>query len=216
MKDSLELVRHKMVTEQIENRGISDHNVLSAMRKVPRHLFIPQVYRHRAYCNGALPIDENQTISQPYIVALMTQSLEIRGGEKVLEIGTGSGYQAAILSEMGAKVFTIERIPRLASQARETLEKLGYGNVAVIAGDGTLGWQEYAPFDRIIVTAAAPEIPQKLVAQLKEDGIMVIPVGSRLHQTLKIIRRKGDKALSKDSVGCVFVPLIGIQGWHKV
>ena len=204
-----------MVEDQLIKRGIKDEKVLEAMRRVPRHLFIPPAMQHRAYVNGALPIDCNQTISQPYMVALMTESLRLKGGEKVLEIGTGSGYQAAVLSELGAKVFSIERQVQLATQARRTLERSGCQNVAVIAGDGTLGWPEYAPYDRIIVTAGSPSIPESLVGQLTDGGILVVPVGGKNHQTLKIITRKGDKATSSDSVGCIFVPLIGIHGWKK-
>jgi len=202
-----------MVEEQLEQRGIMDQKVLAAMRKIPRHQFVAPAMHHRAYINGALPIDCNQTISQPYMVAIMTEALKLGGGEKVLEIGTGSGYQAAVLAELGAKVFTIERMPQLATQARAKLEQSGYGNVAVISGDGTLGWPEFAPYDRIIITAGAPTIPENLLGQLNDGGIMVVPVGGKNHQTLKIIQRKGDKASSADSVGCVFVPLIGIHGW---
>ena len=202
-----------MVEEQLAKRDIKDARVLAAMRKIPRHLFVAPAMQHRAYVNGALPIDCNQTISQPYMVAIMTEALRLRGGEKVLEIGTGSGYQAAVLAELGAKVFTIERMPQLATQARTKLEQSGYGNVAVISGDGTLGWPEFAPYDRIIITAGAPAIPEKLLNQLNEGGIMVVPVGGKDHQILKIIQRKGDTASSSDSVGCVFVPLIGIHGW---
>lgn len=213
MIDLTQSARLKMVKDQLQDRDIKDIRVLQAMSKVPRHLFIPPSMRHRAYINGALPIEENQTISQPYMVALMTQALEIKGGEKVLELGTGSGYQAAVLAEMGAKVYSIERIPKLATQARKLLEELGYHNVAVIAGDGTLGWQEYAPFDRIIVTAAAPDV--LLLNQLKDGGIMAVPIGDKDRQTLKIFRKIGEKYSSVDSVGCVFVPLIGIHGWKK-
>ena len=215
MNESLENSRRKMVEQQLRQRGVSDEKVLAAMLKVPRHLFVAPALRMKAYSNSALPIDENQTISQPYMVAVMSQALKIQGGEKVLEIGSGSGYQAAVLAEMGAKVFSIERIPRLATQARKLLESLGYLNVAVIAGDGTLGWPEYAPYDRIIVTAGAPAIPDTLLAQLKDGGIMVVPVGDKYNQTLKIIRRTGNAAFTTDSIRCVFVPLIGAEGWNK-
>lgn len=204
-----------MVEKQLQARGISDEKVLAAMSKIPRHLFVAPSLKMKAYSNSALPIEESQTISQPYMVAVMTQALQIKGGERVLEIGAGSGYQAAVLAEMGARVFTIERIPRLATAARKLLESLGYQNIAVIAGDGTLGWPEFAPYDRIIVTAGAPNIPEKLLAQLKDEGIMVIPVGDKFGQTLKIIQRKGNTAITRDSVKCIFVPLIGKEGWDK-
>ena len=215
MNDNFTEARRKMVESQIMTRDISDQRVVKAMLKVQRHHFVSQALQHRAYINGALPIDENQTISQPYIVAKMTEALQIRGGEKVLEIGTGSGYQAAVLAEMDARVFTVERFPKLATQARRRLENAGYQNVLVIAGDGTMGWPEFAPYDRIIVTAGAPSIPDKLTAQLKNGGIMVIPVGGKDSQRLKIITRRGDTAMARDSIGCVFVPLIGLYGWKK-
>ena len=215
MKDNFTESRRSMVESQILTRDITDQRVIQALLKVPRHHFVPQALQHRSYLDGALPIDENQTISQPYIVAIMTEALQIRGGEKVLEIGTGSGYQAAILAEMGARVYTIERFTKLATQARRKLESAGYQNVLVIAGDGTMGWPEFEPYDRIIVTAGAPSVPEKLTAQLKNGGIMVIPVGGKDLQKLKIITRRGDTAVARDSIGCIFVPLIGLYGWEK-
>jgi protein-L-isoaspartate(D-aspartate) O-methyltransferase len=204
-----------MVLKDIQGRGISDRRVIEAMKKVPRHLFIDSNFSHLAYCDKALPLDDDQTISQPYIVALMTQYLKLEGDEKVLEIGTGSGYQAAILAELSGKVFTIERIHKLAQRARIILERLEYHNVVVVAGDGTLGLSEFSPFDRIIITASAPEIPMRLLSQLKDGGIMVLPVGNRNIQKLKVVEKNGDNITVKDHIGCVFVPLIGKDGWKN-
>ena len=166
----------KAMVELLRKRGIKDENVLRAMEKVPRHLFVPEAFIHYAYEDSALPIGFYQTISQPYTVALMTEALEVKPGDKILEVGTGSGYQAAILAEMGAKVFTIERFEELLKTALETLSKLGY-NVIGMVGDGSIGWSEFAPYDGIIVTAAAPKIPKSLVNQLKVNGHLVIPIG---------------------------------------
>jgi protein-L-isoaspartate(D-aspartate) O-methyltransferase len=206
-------LRDMMVDYQLIPRGIKDERVLNAMRKVPRHLFMPEAIRYGAYDDMALPIGEGQTISQPYMVAIMTELLELKGDEKVLEIGTGSGYQAAILSELAKEVYTIERIEALADRARKHLEDLGYNNVYVIAGDGSLGFEEKAPFDRIIITAAAPDIPEPLIKQLSEGGIIAAPVGDRFSQTL--IKAKKEKgAVSKEyHTPCVFVPLVGEYGW---
>lgn len=204
-----------MVEEQIVSRGITDSGVIGAMQTVPRHLFVGASMRNRAYNDSALPLEANQTISQPYIVALMTQSLRLTGTEKVLEIGTGSGYQAAILSTLARKVFTIERLPELARKARATLEKHGYGNVVVTSGDGTLGWAKFAPYDGIMITAAAPRLPVNLLNQLADGGRMVVPVGDKNTQTLKIIRKDGDEYSQTDSIDCIFVPLLGFNGWEK-
>jgi protein-L-isoaspartate(D-aspartate) O-methyltransferase len=215
VKDPYEESRLAMVLRDLQGRGISDTRVIEAMKKIPRHLFINSHLNHLAYSDKALPIDEDQTISQPYIVALMTQALRLRGREKVLEIGTGSGYQAAILAELTEKVFSIERIQKLAQSARKIIEGLGYHNVIVVTGDGTIGLTEFAPFDRIIITASAPEIPLKLVKQLKDGGIMVVPVGNRNVQKLKVVERVGEEMVITDSIDCVFVPLIGREGWKN-
>ena len=215
MTDPYENMRLEMVKKQIISRGITDARVLEAMKKVPRHLFLNPAMHHNAYSDNALPIEANQTISQPYIVAIMTQSLQLTGKERVLEIGTGSGYQAAILAELSRKVFTIERIPSLAQKARDRLEALGYRNVAVLTGDGTLGRAEFSPFDRIIITAAAPDIPGSLIKQLSDNGCLVAPVGGRDLQTLRIVHKEGGELSEYDLIGCTFVPLIGKSGWKN-
>jgi protein-L-isoaspartate(D-aspartate) O-methyltransferase len=199
-------LREEMVRTQIEARGIRDKRVLKAMRKVPRHKFVPRLYRKFAYEDTPLPIGEKQTISQPYIVALMTELLDLAGEEKVLEIGTGSGYQAAILAELAAEVYTIEIFPSLAQSAGEQLGELGYRNVEVKCGDGYLGWEEYAPFDVIIVTCAPEEIPKKLVEQLADGGKMVIPVGS-VYQELKLIEKRDGEIKVRDVIPVRFVPM---------
>jgi protein-L-isoaspartate(D-aspartate) O-methyltransferase len=206
-------LREMMVTTQLVLRGIKDSRVLDAMKKVPRHLFMPEAIRGSAYDDVALPIGEGQTISQPYMVAVMTELLELRGEEKVLEIGTGSGYQAALLAELAREVYTIERIPYLADKARELLAGLGYSNVFVVTGDGSKGLEERAPFDRIIITAAAPELPEILVKQLKDGGIIVAPVGDRFSQILIKGRKKKGALEEGFQIPCVFVPLIGEHGW---
>lgn len=202
-----------MVSTQLVPRGIKDERVLRAMRKVPRHLFMPESARYGAYDDMAMAIGEGQTISQPYMVAIMTELLGLKGTEKVLEIGTGSGYQAAVLAELSFEVYTIERIAPLADRARETLRGLGYENVYVIVGDGTVGLAEKVPFDRIIVTAAAPIVPPSLVAQLKEGGIIVAPVGERYSQILLKGRKVQGHLAEEYSTPCAFVPLIGEEGW---
>jgi len=206
-------LRHRMVDSQLVPRGIRDERVLEAMRKVQRHLFVGEALRSRAYDDNALPIGESQTISQPYMVALMTELLELKGTEKVLEIGTGSGYQAAVLAELCDKVYTIERIKSLGMRARTILDELGYFNVAVKIFDGTYGWRENAPFDGIIVTAGAPEIPQSLLDQLAVGGRLIIPVGSRGTQELAKVVRTETGFETTTSIGCVFVPLLGAYGW---
>jgi protein-L-isoaspartate(D-aspartate) O-methyltransferase len=209
-----ERLRHRMVEEQLITRGIKDERVLSAMRKVPRHLFVEEALWDRAYGDHALPIGERQTISQPYMVALMTEVLELKGTERVLEIGTGSGYQAAVLAELAAKVYTIERINVLALRARKRLEDLRYQNVVVKVFDGTYGWGEEAPFDAIMVTAGAPEVPGPLLEQLKEGGIMAIPIGDRTTQVLHKIVKTPKGVVDHPMTGCVFVSLIGQHGWR--
>jgi protein-L-isoaspartate(D-aspartate) O-methyltransferase len=206
-------IRDLMVSSQLISRGIKDEKVLRAMRKVPRHLFMPESVRYSAYDDMAMAIGEDQTISQPYMVAVMTELLELTGAEKVLEIGTGSGYQAAVLAELSAEVYTIERIEPLATRARELLRGLGYRNVHVVVGDGTAGLEGQAPFDRIIVTAAAPAVPQPLVHQLSEGGIIVAPVGERYSQILLKGRKVNGHLTEEFSTPCAFVPLIGEHGW---
>jgi len=206
-----------MVEHQIEARGVRDPTALRALRSVPRHLFIPPERRDRAYDDGAVPIGAGQTISQPYIVATMTEALELRGGERVLEIGTGSGYQTAVLAEaVGAEgeVFTVERHAELSHAAEELLREIGYANIRFRVGDGTVGWSEAGPFDAVIVTAGGPVVPQDLSEQLHpEHGRLVIPVGTRSQQELLRFRRRGDEWI-RESLGAVaFVPLIGEQGW---
>ena len=202
-----------MVQQQLVPRGISDERVLSAMRTVPRHVFVGQEQQEGAYDDRALPIGESQTISQPYMVAKMTELLELTGTERVLEIGTGSGYQTAILAELASVVFTIERFSLLSAHAREAVESLGYKNVRFVVGDGTQGLSTEAPFDRVLITAGAPRIPEALAGQMTLNGIMVIPVGDRTSQTL-IRARNTPQGLSEDlHTSCIFVPLVGEQGW---
>lgn len=208
-------LRESMVRTQIMARGILDSRVLEVMRRVPRDRFVPDSYLDSAYDDHPLPIGEGQTISQPYIVALMTQSLSLKGNERVLEVGTGSGYQAAILAELAKEVYTVERVEILATRAREVLEGLNYHNVEVIVGDGSKGLPEKAPFDGIMVTAAAPELPQVLVEQLSSRGKMVIPVGGTFSQGLILVEKVGDKVTQTVVCGCVFVPLIGEHGWQR-
>lgn len=207
--------RQRMVETQIIARGIKDPRVIEAMRKVPRHCFIEEALYSQAYSDYPLPIGEKQTISQPYIVALMTEALELKGAERVLEIGAGSGYQTAILAELAYKVYSIERINNLVIRARRTLDALGYRNVIIKFSDGTLGWQEEAPFDAIIVTAGAPTIPPLLIDQLASPGRLVIPVGDRWSQSLIRIIKEGDKIREEDLGGVRFVSLIGECGWEE-
>jgi protein-L-isoaspartate(D-aspartate) O-methyltransferase len=214
-KKDFKLLRQIMISDQLANRGIDDFKVLQAFREVPREIFVSDDLKEYAYQDSPLSIGSGQTISQPYIVALMTQLLEIKAGEKILEIGTGSGYQAAILLNIGAKVFGVERCPDLAKKAKEKNNFLGY-TIKLKIGDGTLGWSEFAPYDKIIVTAAAPKVPQNLLEQLAVGGRLVIPVGSRFSQELTVIAKKGkDEFRSKAVCGCVFVPLIGEEGWDE-
>jgi len=204
-----------MVNTQLIPRGIRASSVLDAMRRVPRHLFVDASIQHSAYDDMALPIGEGQTISQPYMVAVMTELLDLRGTEKVLEIGTGSGYQAAILAELAKEVYTIERIASLAERASQKFKSLSYTNINVKTGDGTLGWPEASPFDRIIITAASPKIPEPLIGQLAIDGILIIPVGSRFSQQLLRVKKTKDGLTEEYHTPCVFVPLIGEYGWKK-
>ena len=204
-----------LIEIELKPSGITDDAVLAAMRRVKRHKFIPETLRDRAYGNYPLPIGESQTISQPYIVGLMTQALEIRKTDRVLEIGTGSGYQAAILAELSEIVYSIERLDTLSSRARTNLYSQGYDNIYLIVGDGTLGLPEYAPFDKIIVTAASPKATETLLSQLKKGGKMVVPVGNRSIQDLKLIEKALNGRIYRKSLGgCRFVPLIGKEGWR--
>jgi protein-L-isoaspartate(D-aspartate) O-methyltransferase len=202
-----------MVALQLRARGIHDERVLDAMSRVPRHEFVAERFQDRAYEDHPIPIAEGQTISQPYIVAFMLESLAIEPNSKVLEVGTGSGYQTALLAELASHVSSIERIPRLAQEAQTTLARLGYNNVNIIVGDGSQGWPDVAPFDAIIVAAAAPRVPSALFEQLAENGRMVIPVGPPDAQELLLIRRLNGRSLSQRLEGCRFVPLIGAQGY---
>jgi protein-L-isoaspartate(D-aspartate) O-methyltransferase len=211
--DPFERKRRSMVKEQLMARNIRDPRTLDAMRRVPREKFVAEKYRVRAYDDCPLPIGADQTISQPYMVALMTEALQLKGTETVLEIGTGSGYQTAILAELAGQVFSIERLPALADKAEAVLWKLGYTNIAVLVGDGSMGDPDHAPFSAILVTAGSPEIPASLKEQLVEGGRLVIPVGSRGYQELFRVTRRGETFPVENLGGCVFVPLIGVQGW---
>ena len=207
--------RERMVEEQLVDRGISDLGVLAAMSKIERHRFVAEALQMRAYDDKPLPIGERQTISQPYMVGLMTQALELRGGERVLEIGTGCGYQTAVLAEIAATVYTIERLAVLATAARTTLESCGYTNVVTRVGDGSLGWAEEGPFDAILVTAGTPQIPPPLVAQLRLGAYIVFPIGKEELQTLVRIRKE-EQGLHEEYFGdCRFVKLVGRYGWRQ-
>jgi len=216
MAVDFEAARARMVAEQIEARGFRDQAVLQAMGRVPRHLFVEPALLERAYEDTPLPIGERQTISQPYMVALMTEALELRGGERVLEVGTGSGYQAAILAEVGVRVLSLERVPALAERARALLAALGYGDeVRVEVADGTLGWAPEAPYEAILVTAGAPQLPRPLIEQLAPSGRLVLPIGEDELQTLVRIRR-GPQGLAEEYLGeCRFVKLLGSYGWEE-
>ena len=205
--------RRRMVDRQLRARDVRDERVLAAMARVPRELFVPEGLRDRAYDDSALPLPEGQTISQPYMVARICEALDLRGRERVLDVGTGSGYQAAVLAELAAEVFTIERIPELVALARTNLEAAGYGNVEVHVGDGTLGLPEHAPFDAIAVAAAVPDLPQTLYDQLRPRGRIVLPVGSRRAQELQVIVRSPEGPAVLRSVPCRFVPLVGEEGF---
>jgi protein-L-isoaspartate(D-aspartate) O-methyltransferase len=207
--------RTLMVEQQLKARGIEDKAVLTTMEKVPRELFVPHEYRESAYKDGPLPINEGQTISQPYMVALMTQCLQLQGHEKVLEIGTGSGYQMAVLLSITPHVYSIERLPALAQYAIDNLRSLGYENLHIKVGDGSCGWPEEQLFDGIIVTAGATDVPSVLKEQLADGGRLVIPVGPRYSQNLLRITRRSDEFITEDFTACVFVPLIGKYGWKE-
>lgn len=204
-----EVLRRRMVEEQLVLRGIQDAAVLRAFRGVERHKFVPEGSRGSAYADFPVSIGEGQTISQPYIVALMSEALKLTGKERVLEVGTGSGYQAAILAELAKEVYSVERFAVLAERAAGVLEALGYRNIRIRVGDGTEGWPEEAPFDRVIITAAAQRVPEPLFQQLAEDGLLIAPVGENFSQVLTLFTKKKGKLESKQLCGCVFVPLIG-------
>lgn len=205
--------RNRMVDTQLAPRDIVDIRVLEVFRKVPRHMFVKESLWDEAYGDFPLSIDFGQTISQPYIVALMTQCLELNGTEEVLEVGTGSGYQSAILAELAKQVYSIERHEELVTNARNILDQLGYTNIHIKTGDGTLGWEEFGPYDGIIVTAGAPSVPKTLKDQLRDNGRLVIPVGGTYSQTLTVVKRSGNKFTENQICGCVFVPLVGKYGW---
>ncbi len=205
--------QRRMVHRQLRQRGIHDARVLAAMGRVPRERFVRPDSSDQSYADCALAIDCGQTISQPYMVALMTEALKLSGGEKVLEIGTGSGYQTAVLAELARQVVSIERYGELSERAGEVLRQLGYANVTLIVGDGTLGWPEQSPYDRILVTAAAERPPEPLLAQLADGGILVIPIGGRDVQTLQAIRRLAGSVEVVHLSACRFVPLVGAEGW---
>lgn len=200
--------------ELLRARGIADETLLGAMARVQRHRFVDMPFTNRAYDDSALPIGQEQTISQPYTVAVMTEALQVKPGNKILEIGTGSGYQAAVLAEMGARVFSIERHIELLNRARKRFDELHY-TVVSKAGDGTLGWSEFAPYDGIIVTAASPDIPEPLLTQLQEGGRLVIPVGDLMIQDLVIAHKVNNRITTKKIYGFKFVPLIGKKGWQR-
>jgi protein-L-isoaspartate(D-aspartate) O-methyltransferase len=206
--------RERMVDEHLVGRGVTDPRVLAAMRRVPRHRFVQEALRGRAYGDHPLPIGEDQTISQPFIVGLMTSLLELTGREKVLEIGTGSGYQTAVLATVARRVCSIERLPRLAERARAVLESLGVDNVWIRVGNGALGWPDESPFDRIIVTAAGPAIPPPLVQQLAEGGRMVLPVGDADNQILTVVDNVGGEIRQRTHGECKFVKLVGKYAWE--
>ena len=206
--------RTRMVEDQLKARGITDPRVLAAFRKVPRHQFVPAELEQEAYADRPLPIGGGQTISQPYMVALMTSRLRLQGHERVLEIGTGSGYQTAILAELALEVFSVERLPELLASAKTRLEGLGYLNVHLTPGNGSLGWPEHAPYDAIIVTAASPDIPPPLLEQLAEGGRMVLPIGGPSAQTLVEAEKRQGAVRHLEIAGCIFVPLVGQYGWR--
>jgi protein-L-isoaspartate(D-aspartate) O-methyltransferase len=205
-------LRKRMVEEQLIPRGIKDKKVLDAFKKIERHRFIPEELRESAYADFPVPIGQGQTISQPYIVALMTECLGLTGKEKVLEIGTGSGYQTGILAELTKEIYSIERFDNLAKNAEKVLGELGFTNIKIKVADGSLGWVEESPFDRIIITAASTRIPLPLIEQLKENGKLILPLGESFSQVLTVVEKKGNKLESIEVCGCVFVPLVGKYG----
>lgn len=207
--------RERMVEGQLVPRGINDPLILEAFKKVERHKFVLSEFLEIAYADHPLPIGSSQTISQPYMVALMTEALRLTGKEKVLEVGTGSGYQAAILAELASKVYSIERIPALAERASKTLKELGYKNIEIKVGDGSLGWEENAPYDAVIITASCPGKPKTLIEQLADRGRLIAPIGGPFGQILTIFEKKGNTVTALEICGCVFVPLIGKEGWER-
>jgi protein-L-isoaspartate(D-aspartate) O-methyltransferase len=207
--------RQKMVGEQIAERGIKDLRILEAMNRIPRHLFVHETFQHKAYGDFPLPIGDNQTISQPYIVAAMTEVLNLKKTDRVLEIGTGSGYQTALLAELAGQVFTIERIRSLGLKAQSLLERLNYINIVFKVFDGTYGWPDQAPFDVILITASTQEIPKMLVDQLGEKGRLVVPVGGLDKQSLTVMTKKNGRITSQEIGYCKFVPLVGRYGWPE-
>ena len=210
---AFETERARMIEEQLRARGISDERVLRAFARVPRHLFVPPELEAEAYEDHPLAIGAGQTISQPYIVALMIQWLRLQGHERVLELGTGSGYQLALLAELALEVYSIERLPDLAAQAHQRLEQRGYRNDQISHGNGTLGWPEHGRYDCIVVSAGAPRIPEPLLAQLRPEGRLIIPVGNESSQLLTGVRKRGEKVEKEELAPCVFVPMIGTYGW---
>lgn len=207
--------RRLMVERQIAPRGVTDPLVLEAMREIPREIFVDEALRARAFADSALPIGHGQTISQPFIVGRMTELLKVSRADRILEVGTGTGYQTALLARLGGKVFSIERIAPLAEKALANLRWLGFDNVEIRVGDGSTGWPEKAPFDRILVAAAAPRVPESLLAQLAPDGRMVLPVGDSRSQMLTVVVRTPGGFVEQRDTGCVFVPLIGEEGWEE-
>jgi protein-L-isoaspartate(D-aspartate) O-methyltransferase len=207
--------RRKMVEEQVLGRGIKDLSVMEVLSRVPRHLFVDSSLRHKAYGDFPLPIGENQTISQPYIVGLMTEALQLTGGARVLEIGTGSGYQTAVLAELASHVFTIERIRPLFQKTKKLLEGLRYQNIVFKAFDGTYGWRDQSPFDAILISAATPSIPPALIEQLADKGRLVVPVGERKSQDLIVLNKNGGQIIKQKIGSCKFVPLIGKFAWSE-
>lgn len=213
--NKFERAREQMIYSQIIRRGLNDPRLLTALEAVPRHMFVPEEYRYAAYDDSPLPIGYSQTISQPYIVALMTKLLDLKGEERVLEVGTGSGYQAAILGMLAAEVHTVEFIPELATRADKVLKKLGMDNVHIHIGDGSLGWPKAAPYAGILVAAAAPQMPETLLEQLEEGGHLVLPVGGKGMQNLEVWKRTGDDFKKRIETAVAFVPLRGEQGWDR-
>ncbi|MFQ3549819.1 MAG: protein-L-isoaspartate(D-aspartate) O-methyltransferase [Armatimonadota bacterium] len=215
MSDDFQREKSRLFDIILKRDNIADEKVVSAMRNVPRHLFVPENMRHASYDNRALPIGYNQTISQPTMVAIMTQELDLSKDDKVLEIGTGSGYQAAILSLLAKEVYTIERNPYLAQRAKKLLADLGYNNIYVLYGDGTEGYKEAAPYDKIIGTAGSPDVPEPLIEQLKDGGVLVIPIGNSEIQRLLKITKRGNRITRSHVTDCYFVPMIGKYGWKE-
>jgi len=214
--NNFSIARRRMVEDQVVARGVRDPRVIDAMLKVPRHKFVEEALESQAYQDAPLPIGEKQTISQPYMVAVMSEALVLDGTEKVLEVGTGSGYQAAVLAVLADRVFSLERIPALARRARKALDACGYSKVNIRLADGTIGWQEMAPFDAIIVTAGAPDVPRDYLDQLAVGGRLMIPVGDRMSQVLMRITRTSENEFKEEQLlGCRFVPLVGNHGWRE-